>query len=100
VIKTVVQEAKQRNMRVWVDDDGGYPSGFAGGKFTIERPDLRMKALDRAEQIPVTTGQAFARPWMKPSLAHRRLIKIRILASLEAKNGQINWTVPPAIGRW
>jgi hypothetical protein len=36
-----VLEAKQRNMRVWIVDDAGYPSGFAGGKFTSEKPELR-----------------------------------------------------------
>ena len=29
-----VDEAKKRDMRVWIVDDAGYPSGFAGGKFT------------------------------------------------------------------
>src|SRR5690348_9808064 len=29
-----VQEAKERDMRVWIVDDAGYPSGFAGGKFS------------------------------------------------------------------
>ena len=41
-----VEEAKQRNMRVWIVDDAGYPSGFAGGKFTSEKPELRMQALE------------------------------------------------------
>ena len=43
--RTLVLEAKQRNMRVWIVDDAGYPSGFAGGKFTSEKPELRMQAL-------------------------------------------------------
>ncbi len=43
--KQFVAEAKQRNMRIWIVDDAGYPSGFAGGKFTVEHPELRMQAL-------------------------------------------------------
>jgi len=39
-----VDEAKKREMRVWIVDDAGYPSGFAGGKFTAEKPELRMQA--------------------------------------------------------
>ncbi len=45
MIKTAVKEAKNRNMKVWLIDDAKYPSGFAGGKFSRERPDLKMKAL-------------------------------------------------------
>ena len=44
-IKQFVAEVKQRNMRLWIVDDAGYPSGFAGGKFTTEHPELRMQAL-------------------------------------------------------
>lgn len=44
-IRTAVLEAKARGLKVWIIDEGKYPSGFAGGKFTRERPDLRMKAL-------------------------------------------------------
>ena len=44
--RTFVEEAKKRNMRVWIVDDAGYPSGFAGGKFTELKPELRMQALD------------------------------------------------------
>jgi len=51
-----VEEAKQRNMRVWIVDDAGYPSGFAGGKFTSEKPELRMQALEVEEKIPVAGG--------------------------------------------
>jgi hypothetical protein len=43
--RTFVEEAKTRNMRVWIVDDAGYPSGFAGGKFTELKPELRMQAL-------------------------------------------------------
>jgi hypothetical protein len=37
--RTFVEEAKKRNMRVWIVDDAGYPSGFAGGKFTELKPE-------------------------------------------------------------
>jgi hypothetical protein len=32
-------------MRVWLMDEGSYPSGFAGGAFTRDHPDQRMMAL-------------------------------------------------------
>jgi hypothetical protein len=54
-----VLEAKKRNMRVWIVDDAGYPSGFAGGKFTSEHPELRMQALIVAAKIAVPSGTVF-----------------------------------------
>jgi hypothetical protein len=55
--RTLVEEAKKRNMRVWIVDDAGYPSGFAGGKFTELKPELRMQALVVAQKIPAATGE-------------------------------------------
>ena len=46
-IRTGVLEAKKRGMKVWIIDEGKYPSGFAGGKFSQERPDLRTRRNDR-----------------------------------------------------
>ncbi|RPI25175.1 MAG: beta-galactosidase, partial [Acidobacteria bacterium] len=31
-VALAVKEAKARGMRVWVEDEGKYPSGFAGGR--------------------------------------------------------------------
>ncbi len=56
-IRVGVLEAKKRGMKVWLIDEGKYPSGFAGGKFTHERPDLRMQALVIFDTIPVAAGQ-------------------------------------------
>jgi hypothetical protein len=33
--RNFVAEAKKRNMRVWIVDDAGYPSGFAGRSFPL-----------------------------------------------------------------
>src|SRR5580698_8238586 len=57
LFRTFVEEAKKRNMRVWIVDDAGYPSGFAGGKFTELKPELRMQALVAAQKIQVVTGE-------------------------------------------
>jgi hypothetical protein len=58
-VKVLVEEAKKRDMHIWFDDDGGYPSGFAGGKFSVERPDLRMMAL-ASSRIPVNPGDQYS----------------------------------------
>ncbi len=44
---------RRRDLRVFLVDEGKYPSGFAGGKFTRERPDLCMRALVAEERLPV-----------------------------------------------
>jgi hypothetical protein len=53
----LVAEAKKRDMRVWIVDDIGYPSGFAGGRFSREKPGLRMQTLVLAERIAVEGGR-------------------------------------------
>ena len=60
-VRLAVAEARRRGMRVWIEDEGKYPSGFAGGKFSAERPDLRMQSLVVAERIEVASGETVAR---------------------------------------
>lgn len=60
-IKLAVEAARQRNMRVWLVDEGKYPSGFADGKFSRERPELRMQALVVGERIAVNGGETVVR---------------------------------------
>src|SRR5205823_14707493 len=55
--RTFVGEVRKRNMRVWIVDDAGYPSGFAGGKFTELKPEMRMQALVVAQRIPASAGE-------------------------------------------
>ena len=55
-IRTGVREAKKRGLKVWIIDEGKYPSGFAGGKFTRERPELRMKAVVAVDTLHVERG--------------------------------------------
>ena len=56
-----MEQAKKRDMRVWIVDDAGYPSGFAGGRFSSAAPNLRMQALEVVQQIPVAGGTALHR---------------------------------------
>ena len=59
LVKILVREASKRELRVWIVDDGGYPSGFAGGKFSSETPELRMQALVVTNSIDLTPGMEF-----------------------------------------
>ena len=98
-VKVLVEEAKKRNMKIWFDDDGGYPSGFAGGKFTLERPDLRMKALSASQRVTVTAGQKYSYT-MQPTTICVLAVNRDTGASqvLDSSSGAVNWTVPA--GNW
>jgi hypothetical protein len=99
-VRIAVEEAKKRGMHLWFDDDGGYPSGFAGGKFSLERPDLDMEGLAPTEQVPVAPGQTFTR-----SLDEKTICAVAVnldtgaTSVIEAPAGQVNWTAP-ADGHW
>jgi len=56
MVRKVVAEAKKNGLKVWIIDEGKYPSGFAGGKFSRERPELRMQALVTCGKIDVKAG--------------------------------------------
>ncbi|MFV2067282.1 MAG: glycosyl hydrolase [Pirellulales bacterium] len=44
-VRFAVHEARRLDLRVWLMDEGCYPSGFIGGKVTRERPGQRMQIL-------------------------------------------------------
>ncbi len=99
-VKVLVEEAKKRNMKLWFDDDGGYPSGFAGGKFTTERPDLRMKALAAPQRVAVTNGQQYAYKLDAQTICVLAVNRDTGAAQvLDSSSGAVNWTVPAA-GNW
>jgi hypothetical protein len=99
-VRIAVEEAKKRGMYLWFDDDGGYPSGFAGGKFTLERPDLDMKALGPTEQTPVAPGQTFSRALDEKTICALAVnLDTGAATVIEANAGQVSWTAP-ATGRW
>lgn len=44
-VRMMADSVERRGMHMWIIDEGKYPSGMAGGKFSKERPDLCMQAL-------------------------------------------------------
>lgn len=69
LVKFAVEQARIRGMRVWAEDEGKYPSGFAGGKFSAERPDLRMQGLVVTERLEVKGGESISRKVSPSTLA-------------------------------
>ena len=93
-----VLEAKQRNMRVWIVDDAGYPSGFAGGKFTTEKPELRMQALEVAEKIPVAGGAVVHRELAPGVVSAAAVDQDGAAISIPLHGNTLEWTAPK--GSW
>jgi hypothetical protein len=61
LVKKTVELARERDMRVWIVDEGKYPSGFAGGKFSSDAPELRMQALVVADEIQLEQGDSISK---------------------------------------
>ncbi len=94
----LVEQAKQRNMRVWIVDDAGYPSGFAGGKFTAEKPDLRMHGLEVAEKIPVAGGQTIHRELSPDAVSAAAVDQDGNAVPIPLHGQALDWTAPQ--GSW
>jgi hypothetical protein len=60
--KFAVEEAAKRGMKVWLADEGSYPSGFAGGKISAEYPQLTMQGIVADMRISVAPGQTISMP--------------------------------------
>lgn len=99
LVKLAVGEAKKREMIVWVEDEGKYPSGFAGGKFSIERPDLKMRGLVVTERFDAAAGEKISKelPFYVLSAAAFNL-NDNSTKILDVSSGELNWTVPE--GSW
>jgi len=94
-----VDEAKQRNMRVWIVDDAGYPSGFAGGKFTTERPELRMQAIEVSQKIPVAGESMLHLADLSPDVVSAAAVdQDGVAIPLPLKGNMLDWTAPK--GKW
>jgi hypothetical protein len=97
-IQVLVEELKKRNMRLWIIDEGKYPSGFAGGKFSQERPDLRMQGLV-AGRINVKEGETVTRK-LDPSFISAIAVnqQARTTQPVDISSGELNFTAKQ--GNW
>ncbi len=95
---TFVAQAKKRNMRVWIVDDAGYPSGFAGGKFSSDAPNLRMQALEVMQQIPVAGGTTL-RQALGPDVVSAAAVDANGQAvAIPLHGSEMDWRAPA--GSW
>ncbi len=99
-VKFTVAEAAKRNMRLWIQDESDYPSGFAGGYITERYPQLGMQDIVADIQVRVQPGQTLTMPVPPDTLAImaietdtsqkiKQMIPIPVPADL-----QLKWLTP------
>jgi hypothetical protein len=99
MVKRTVDLARERDMRVWIVDEGKYPSGFAGGKFTTDAPELRMKALVVADELEVTGGKSISQKLPDDVVSAIAINQADTTNQiLDCQSGKLNWTAPE--GTW
>lgn len=96
--KQFVAEAKKRDMRIWIVDDAGYPSGFAGGKFSELKPELRMQALVVAAKFPVNGGDEIKQTVGPNAVAATAVNADGKYVPVTVTGGAIDWKAPE--GSW
>jgi len=98
LFKMLVTEARKRDMRVWIVDDIGYPSGFAGGRFTREKPELRMQTLSVAERIAVEGGTTLRHTVSQDAVVVTAIGDDQSTITVPINYGAIDWAAP--VGKW
>ncbi len=95
--KMLLAEVKKRDMRMWIVDDAGYPSGFAGGKFTTLKPGMRMQALVAAQRIAAKTGDRVKQAVTPATVAVTAVKADGSTVAVPFHGGAIDWTAPAGI---
>ena len=99
-VKFTVAEAAKRNMRLWLQDESDYPSGFAGGYITERFPQLGMQDIVADIQVRVQPGQTLTMPVPPDTLAimaietdNSQQIK-QVIPIPVPKDLQLKWLTP------
>src|SRR5580693_1450159 len=92
--KQFAEEARQRDLRIWIVDDIGYPSGFAGGKFTREKPNLRMQTLAIAQRLTLNAGDVLNQPVTPDTVAVTAIGPNAAAIDIPIHKNRISWTAP------
>ena len=99
-MKFVVQEAKKRGMKLWLQDESDYPSGFAGGKMIQLYPQLCMQGIVADVHVRIAPGQRVSMPVLPDTLGIMALETTRdqqlhnVIQIPIPSDGQLKWIVP------
>jgi len=99
-VKFTVDELAKRNMRMWIQDESDYPSGFAGGYITERYPQLGMQVIVADITVHVSPGETLDMPVPAATMAiwatetdQTGAIKQVVQVPVPA-NGQLKWLTP------
>jgi hypothetical protein len=88
-------------MKIWLQDESDYPSGFAGGKISQLYPQLGQQAIVADIRVRVQAGQTLTLPVPPDTLAIMALETAyqdhhlhKAIPIPLPSNGQFKWTVP------
>jgi hypothetical protein len=85
-VKFIADEAAKRNMRMWIQDESNYPSGFAGGYISERYPQLGMQVMAADLHLHVAPGELLELPLPSTTLA--------VWASATDTTGKVTQTIP------
>lgn len=99
-VDTAVQLVKERDMRLYLVDEGKYPSGFAGGKISSNTPELGMKVLMPTDTIiMLKTDETLSVTLSEDVVSAAAYNKDKNIAeTLDIVDGKLNWVAPE--GEW
>ena len=97
--KQFAEEAKKRDMKIWIVDDIGYPGGFAGGLMAKQKHELTMQGLHLTPGIAVKAGETLNQPVSANAVSAVAVRATGEHMSLAATDGKLAWTAP-AGGDW
>jgi hypothetical protein len=94
--KQFALEVKKRDMKLWIVDDIGYPSGFAGGIFATNgtKHDLSMQALTLGRRISVSARANLDQTADPTTVAAVAINANGEHAQIPVTDGSIHWTAP------
>jgi hypothetical protein len=99
-VKFTVQEAAKRGMRIWIQDESDYPSGFAGGFISKLYPQLGMQGLVADIRVHVVPGQTLTMPVPPDTLGIMALkttpdtTLVGVIPIAVPENLQLKWITP------
>ena len=96
LVKFTVEECKKRGMKVWIENEAGYPDGMAGGAISRDYPELGMQALVADARYTVAAGQTLKIPVPPDTvgiLGYTRGSNTTAVLPIPA-DGRFTWTAP------
>ena len=95
LVKFAVQEAAKRGMKLWIQDECDYPSGFGGGQISQQYPQLTMQGLDADIRISVMPGQTLTMPVPPDTLGALAVFaSTGAIENVPISSSGIKWTAP------